>query len=312
MKKVLLFVSFVLCVGVLNRVNAQCNGAAVTVTNFVVLAPGNVVNYSFDWTFVLGNASIQVVDTCNGVFEHAETCIPKLKDSASGSHHVEGSFVTTCTSGTLDVMVLIWTSNSCGGNNCTAVKRSITRSPLPADLISFVAMRNHTSVILKWQTATEKNNSGFAVERYTGSDWQQVAWVPTQAPGGNSTEILNYNYTDANNSRTVSQYRLRQVNLDGQIRYSQIRLVNSDAEADKVIVYPNPSPNGSVSISFGQSSSARNISIIDINGQLVKQMNNVMDNNIRVDNLLPGIYNVRIITVETGEQAVQKFVVNKN
>ncbi len=309
MKKVLLIVGFALCLGNLNKVNAQCSGAVV-ITNFVVLTPANQVQYSFDWTFVLGKPSIQVVDTCNGTFGNAEACIPRLKESASGTHHVTGSFSTTCV-GTLDVEILIWTSDNCGGNHCTAAKRTITRSPLPVDIFSFTGTRNHTAVLLKWETVTEKNNSGFAVERYTGNDWQQVGWVASQAIGGNSNNALDYIYTDPNDSKSVSQYRLRQVNLDGQSKYSKIVLVNSASEPDKIVIYPNPSTDGSVNISVGQSGTARNISIIDFSGKLVRQINNTTENSIQVQNLYPGIYNVRIINLETGAQGVQKFVVNK-
>src|SRR5690348_1704368 len=105
MKKILLALTFIVAIGLSNRAEAQCNGASVTVTNFVVVFPNNSIHYSFDWQFVRGNASIQVVDSCNGVFEHAEPCIPFLKDSAAGVHHVTGTFTSNCT-GTLTVAVL--------------------------------------------------------------------------------------------------------------------------------------------------------------------------------------------------------------
>src|SRR5688572_21255052 len=116
MKKFLL--SFILAgalIGAGNQSSAQCSGAVI-ISNFVVLAPGNTVQYSFDWEYVQGNASIQVVDSCNGVFEAASACIPRIKDSAAGVHHYEGSLPTNC-AGVLKVSILIWTNPDCGGTS---------------------------------------------------------------------------------------------------------------------------------------------------------------------------------------------------
>ena len=79
----------------------------------------------------------------------------------------------------------------------------------------------------------------------------------------------------------------------------------------KTIVYPNPSSDGKVSIIFEDVNGIRDVSVIDISGRVIKQMKGVTNNNIEVDNLTTGIYTVRIVNIETGEQEVQKFVVNK-
>jgi hypothetical protein len=48
-----------------------------------------------------------------------------------------------------------------------------------------------------------------------------------------------------------------------------------------------------------------------MSGRVIKQMKGIITNNIVVNNLTAGIYTARIINNETGEQEVQKFVVNK-
>ncbi|MBK5286128.1 MAG: hypothetical protein JJE25_12070, partial [Bacteroidia bacterium] len=59
---------------------------------------------------------------------------------------------------------------------------------LPVSLKSFTATRNHSNVLLKWETATEQNNSGFYIERNSSNGtWEQVAFVPSGAAGGNSS-----------------------------------------------------------------------------------------------------------------------------
>jgi hypothetical protein len=198
-----------------------------------------------------------------------------------------------------------------GISNSNSILLVNTCSPLPVNLVSFNAARNNAAVLLNWETSTEINNSGFAIERNTTGTWEQVGFVNSLAQAGNSTDKLDYQFTDINNFKGISEYRLREVDMSGQSKYSMIRTVRSASQSGKIIIYPNPSTDGSVNISFDQGNVARNISIIDLSGKLVKQLNNVTDNTIKVDNLEPGLYNVRVIAVESGEQSVGKFVVNK-
>ena len=310
MKKILLSLIIVALISSANQLKAQCNGATVSITNFVVLAPGNTVLYSFDWTFVQGNASIQVVDSCNGVLEHTSNCIPRLKDSAAGPHHVTGTFPTAC-SGTVTAAVLIWTNNSCGGTNCVAVSRTISHTPLPVSFSSFTVQRSNASTVkLSWQTATEINNRGFAVERNTNGVWEQIAFIASQASAGNSSSLLNYSYTDANSAKGISQYRIQQIDIDNKSSYTEIRVVRGIDQPGKIIVYPNPSSDGKVNIVFEDMVAIRDVSLIDMNGRTVKQWNGVSNNNLQIENLVPGFYSLRVVVRETGVQTVEKIVIN--
>jgi len=54
--------------------------------------------------------------------------------------------------------------------------------PLPVGFKSFTAARNHSNVLLKWETSFEQNSNGFAIERNIRGHWEQVAFVPSQLP----------------------------------------------------------------------------------------------------------------------------------
>ena len=72
---------------------------------------------------------------------------------------------------------------------------------LPVSLRSFTAARNHSTVLLKWETVTEENSRGFYIERNTGNNvWQTLGFVPTKATRGNSSSALAYEYSDISNS----------------------------------------------------------------------------------------------------------------
>jgi hypothetical protein len=183
-------------------------------------------------------------------------------------------------------------------------------APLPVTFISFSATRiDRSNVSLRWETATEVNNSGFAIQRNTNGNWEYVTFIPTQAMGGNSTSPIVYTFTDRNNFDGVSQYRIKQVDIDGKAKYSDIRAVRGEGQSDKVIVYPNPSNTGSVTVIFENRDGLRDVQLSDNSGRTVQQWSAVAGNTIQISNLSAGMYTLRILFRETGAQTVQKIMI---
>lgn len=184
---------------------------------------------------------------------------------------------------------------------------------LPVNLKLFTAVRTNSSYVnLKWETEQEENSKGFDIQRKLPNGvWQTIDFVESKAVNGNSSLPLTYEFTDRNNSKGITQYRLRQLDIDGKQAYSQIRAVRGEGQKSKTIVYPNPSGDGKVNIVFENVNSTRDVSLTDISGRTIKQWKSVTTNNIIIDNLTAGFYTVRIVNNETGEQTVEKFVVNK-
>ena len=184
---------------------------------------------------------------------------------------------------------------------------------LPVTFKSFTAIRtNRANVNIKWETATEQNSAGFAIERRNKDEWEQVAYLPSQAQGGNSTSVLTYLFSDLNASKGITQYRIRQADLDGVNKLSDIRSVRGEGQSTTTIVYPNPSSDGRVNVVFeGGEITKRDISVQDMNGRIIKQWKNYSNNNIQIENLSPGFYTIRVMNAGTGELSIEKLVVNK-
>lgn len=183
--------------------------------------------------------------------------------------------------------------------------------PLPVNLKSFTATRNRSTVGLKWETMSEENSAGFAIERNVAGTWQQVGYVPTQAPNGYSQTLLTYTFNDLNNIKGVTQYRLRQEDIDAKVRYSAVRAVRGEGQIGKTIVYPNPSLDGKVNVVFEDASVKRDVAVIDLSGRVIRQIKAIANNNVQIDNLGSGVYTIRISVPETGEITVEKVVVSK-
>ena len=111
---------------------------------------------------------------------------------------------------------------------------------VPVELTSFNATVNNGSVLLKWNTATEKNNKGFDIQRkQENSSYENIAFVNG---AGTSTESHDYTYSDSKIDNGNYTYRLRQVDYDGTVSYSNE--VNVHVNVPLVFGleqnYPNP------------------------------------------------------------------------
>jgi hypothetical protein len=122
--------------------------------------------------------------------------------------------------------------------------------PLPIQLASFaVSVIRNNDVEVTWKTVSETNNYGFEVQRSTrgGDGYQSLpnCFVPGH---GTSLEPHSYSYTDATAISATWYYRLRQIDLNGTVHYSDgIRLdkltgVKDPAPKEFALLqnYPNP------------------------------------------------------------------------
>lgn len=187
--------------------------------------------------------------------------------------------------------------------NISAIEQTVT----PVSFKAFTASRNKSNVAITWTTASEQNNNGFYIQRNDGSGWKNVAFVFSQAADGNSASDLTYSYTDPNNIKGVSQYRILQVDIDGKSKFSEIRSVKGEGQIAKVIVYPNPSSTGDINVVFdGQT--ARDVNVNDFSGRLIKKYSSVI-NNLEIKGLPSGVYSILVTEKLTGVKTVQKVVV---
>ena len=191
--------------------------------------------------------------------------------------------------------------------------RSTFCGALPVSFSSFTTTRtSRTNVLLRWETATEINNTGFAIQRNMGNNrWETVSFVNSVAPGGNSNSSLTYTFDDLNSSSGITQYRIQQKDFDGKTKLSEVRAVRGYAQKDKNIVFPNPSTDGRVSILFESKEQSRDIILTDINGKVVKQWKGFTNNILKIENLVTGMYTIRIVTPQTGNQTVEKIIVSQ-
>jgi endoglucanase len=131
-------------------------------------------------------------------------------------------------------------------------------SILPVKLTSFTAIPQglHTA-LLNWQTAEEKDNQKFIIER--SADGIHFTEIGKVMGNGNSSSLQNYGFSDLNALEKILYYRLVQVDLNGSKSYSETRVVNFN-DGSFIDLYPNPTL-GTVTLEYEIQKSGNPISI---------------------------------------------------
>lgn len=198
-----------------------------------------------------------------------------------------------------------WTGNCGGGSNCgTTQIIPPGGGTLPIKISAFYAKRNGNSVTLNWASETEINAKEFIIERNSGNGFVAVGTVTALNNGGGSS----YSYFDNNSSKTVSQYRLKLVDKNGDYKLSETRTVKGTAAVSDFTIFPNPSV-GSAKISITDIAEATTVEVIDNAGRTVKSIELQNKNFVDLNNLQNGIYLVRIINKATGDIVTKKLSV---
>lgn len=186
-------------------------------------------------------------------------------------------------------------------------------APLPVALKAFKAAVAGGAVSVTWQTASERNNSHFVVERSAHAKEGFVAIGQVEG-AGNSTTGRTYSFRDeAATTATTLYYRLRQVDVDGKENFSPVAVVTLGHHATLALeVYPNPATTSSeVQVRLrGANVSGAMLSIHDVRGILLRQMPIAEQHQKLTATALPaGLYHL-VLTDSQGQRvSTQRLVV---
>lgn len=150
--------------------------------------------------------------------------------------------------------------------------------PLPVQLSRFTAVQNGPTVRLEWTTLTEHNTLGFEVQKSHSSAAGFVTLPNSFVPGhGTTSEPHDYVWIDSLASSGTWYYRLKQIEQDGTLHYSdaiRVDILTGVAESAPCVFalhqnYPNPF-NPSTQIRFSvESTGPATLEIYNVLGQKV-------------------------------------------
>lgn len=162
-----------------------------------------------------------------------------------------------------------------------------TPDVVPVELTSFSANVYNNRVTLTWSTASETNNYGFEIQRAVSVEtmhasslrhasslqdqWESIGFINGN---GTTTGISSYTFTDISPFPGTNYYRLKQIDFDGTIWYSQIVSAEAGLPAEFNVRqnYPNPfNPVTTVSFSLPKDTELSAV-LYSVTGELVKTL----------------------------------------
>ena len=184
---------------------------------------------------------------------------------------------------------------------------------LPIELTRFEGDCNNGNVILNWQTAKEKSNQIFNIER--SGDGVNFEIIGSLKSAGNSSQAINYTFIDDNKLDGLAYYRLSQTDYDGKTSQSKIiyvdNLCNQKSDSE-IAIYPNPTA-GSFTLDIKLFQQAEvTIEIMDGVGRIVKSLRNIKYSvglqsiNIDITTLDTSVYFLKVLI--DNKQSIHKLI----
>ncbi|MEO6733578.1 MAG: T9SS type A sorting domain-containing protein [Ferruginibacter sp.] len=171
---------------------------------------------------------------------------------------------------------------------------------LPLKLLSFTASVCNTQVCLKWGTAEENLTKNFVVQR--SADGIVYTSIATVNAFGNGSH--DYAAADIDPLSGIGFYRLQMNDKDGKFTYSNIVSITK-VDAGVVSILPNPAVNY---FTINNTGIIRKVSLVQNDGRIIKQWSAITGYKYFINNILPGLYTVKIETT-TGSISKKLLIV---
>ena len=213
---------------------------------------------------------------------------------------------------------LDFTSDNDKWNFAESFLVNVIDRPLPVELESFTATVLSNSVELQWRTASELNNKGFDIERSTESgSWHKIGY----AKGNGSSNVpINYTYKDKVLQPGIYEYRLKQIDFNGEFNYYKLGNEVSVGNPNSFLLmqnYPNPfNPVTTIRYELHQSANV-SLNIFDMTGREVMTLVDQFEEAgfYKIDfnggNLSSGAYYYRLEVSPSNSAITGKFVDTK-
>jgi hypothetical protein len=162
---------------------------------------------------------------------------------------------------------------------------------LPIELASFEAKPTDKTVELEWLVLSETDNDYMAIER--SADGKHFTELGTIKGRGDSEEAYQYQFTDQAPMIGQSYYRIRQVDFDGTINYSELKAVTWKNKDLNIRVYPTHTADQLTVEMLQAISPQAKVKIFTPAGQMLRELSLSTENssqNIDLSNLSPGMY----------------------
>lgn len=207
-----------------------------------------------------------------------------------GPGHEDGTFTSEAfiCSGVVTYKLIRGTGTCINGTTCDTTITGPEGGPTPVTLTSFIVRRTAYNVSMTWTSSQELNLRSYEVQKSTNNSIYTTIAAVSAANKGQYTTADN-----ENKSNTTTFYRLKMIDNNGKISYSQVRPIKGIGIKANFTIFPNPS-FGSAKVTITDLHEPTTIQIIDNVGRILRSVTLTDRNSFEVNNLPQGFYRVKI------------------
>jgi len=195
--------------------------------------------------------------------------------------------------------------------NAAELQRTFYRLPIKVRSFYAVGMPDRT-VKLDWEFESDTDLAYSEVEYSAdGREFGMIGTTPAHALTDRVSS--EYNFLHGKPLSGVNYYRIKMIDINGVVEYSQVRSVNFDDLDAEFSVFPNPTsgPLTLISRNLAKHTEGVHYQLIDNNGKVVR-FNNVKDDNVTLDlsKMPAGPYYLQVMTDQEQLAKFQVVVAN--
>ncbi len=187
-------------------------------------------------------------------------------------------------------------------NPRNSATNAISCGTLPINITSFNASLVDGKTTLTWSSVNENNVKGFSVEKsLNGVNYSEIAFLNAANRSSN-----NYTASDATVKPGNNYYRLKVLDLDGSVRFSNVVVIVS-RNSIKTEIFPNPAVSN-ITVAHERAEKGAVIRILSMEGKQVKMIQvqpGAQQTGLMVNELVKGNY--LLIFESNGEKVTSKF-----
>jgi hypothetical protein len=155
---------------------------------------------------------------------------------------------------------------------------------LPVTIINLKAQQQKSIIKIDWTSVTEINVADYEIQRSLNA--LNFSTIGSLTAKGNSVQKVNYTFNDVQPLHGDNYYRIKAVDKDGKIIYSNTVLVKMNDDKIIAVVYPNPAKD----ILHVETNNSATFSLINQSGKILLTTNINGKGIINVSGIAAGLY----------------------
>ena len=185
-------------------------------------------------------------------------------------------------------------------------KRTALQDIIVCSFGNFEIWTDGQQIEMQWQaTCFSKLEGKYIIQRTVNQEkWENIDSIQYQVDS--KDQIVLYQYTDQHPLPGLSYYRIKFIDGNASVNFSNTRAVLF--ETDDILIYPNPA-NDQIQLLTGKNNSELFLELFDLNGKTILGRTTAGNDHVDIDEILCGTYILLLKKDKDGESIYRDLII---